>query len=68
MRFSPFAIVDTLNSEGVAPPMVKGSLDHNGKPRVWQATTVNGNRDRGVGILNNELDASKNLGAGLILA
>ncbi|ARJ67591.1 hypothetical protein WV31_18990 [Magnetospirillum sp. ME-1] len=52
---SPFAIVDTLNAEGVAPPMVKGPLDHNGKPRVWQATTVNGNRDRGVGILNNEL-------------
>jgi site-specific DNA recombinase len=52
---SPFAIVDALNSEAVQPPMVKGPLDHKGKPRVWQATTINGNRDRGVGILNNEL-------------
>ncbi|WP_322111154.1 recombinase family protein [Varunaivibrio sulfuroxidans] len=42
---SPKAIAAQLNEEGVAGPSGKG----------WGQSTINGNRDRGTGILNNEL-------------
>ena len=42
---SPKAIALQLNKEGVPGPTGKG----------WGPSTINGNRDRGTGILNNEL-------------
>lgn len=42
---SPKAIAKTLNEEGVPGPSGKG----------WGQSTINGNRERGTGILNNEL-------------
>ena len=42
---SPRAIAKTLNDDGIAGPT--------GKP--WGASTIHGNKDRGTGILNNEL-------------
>ena len=42
---SPKAIALQLNKEGVPGPSGKG----------WGPSTINGNRDRGTGILNNEL-------------
>lgn len=42
---SPRAIATRLNKEGVAGPSGKG----------WGASTIYGNRQRGTGILNNEL-------------
>jgi len=42
---SPRTIAATLNKEGVPSP--------SGKP--WSQATINGNRKRGVGILNNEI-------------
>ena len=42
---SPRAIAITLNEEGVAGP----------RGAQWGPSTINGNRDRGTGILNNEL-------------
>lgn len=42
---SPKAIASTLNAEGVAGPTTTG----------WTQSTINGNWQRGTGILNNEL-------------
>ncbi len=42
---SPKAIAKTLNKEGAESPMGKG----------WTQSTLNGNRKRGTGILNNDL-------------
>lgn len=42
---SPKAIAKSLNESGVPGPSGKG----------WTQSTINGNRDRGTGILNNEL-------------
>ncbi len=42
---SPKSIAAALNSEGVPSPRGKG----------WSQSTINGNRKRGTGILNNEL-------------
>ena len=42
---SPKRIAVALNQEGIAGP----------RGGAWAATTINGNRDRGTGILNNEL-------------
>ncbi|MCH8863552.1 MAG: recombinase family protein [Proteobacteria bacterium] len=42
---SPKAIAKALNAEGVPGPSGKG----------WGQSTINGNRERGTGILNNEL-------------
>ena len=44
---SPRAIAQTLNEEGVPSPSGK----------EWRANTINGNRERGNGILHNELYA-----------
>ena len=46
---SPLAIAKQLNKEGVPGPGKNG----------WQPSTINGNRDRGTGILNNELYIGK---------
>ncbi|WP_156842860.1 recombinase family protein [Novosphingobium aquimarinum] len=42
---SPRAIAHSLNAEGVAGP----------RGGEWSASTINGNRKRGTGVLNNEL-------------
>ncbi|MBU3034494.1 recombinase family protein, partial [Tritonibacter mobilis] len=42
---SPKKIAEALNAEGIAPP----------SGRYWGASTIHGNRQRGTGILNNEL-------------
>ena len=42
---SPKKIAEALNAEGIAPP----------SSRYWGASTIHGNRQRGTGILNNEL-------------
>jgi len=42
---SPKRIAMALNQDGIAGP----------RGGAWAATTINGNRDRGTGILNNEL-------------
>ncbi|WP_338149887.1 recombinase family protein [Kaistia nematophila] len=42
---SPMAIASALNAAGVAGP----------RGGEWSASTINGNRKRGIGILNNEL-------------
>ncbi len=46
---SPRAIAGALNTEGVAGP----------RGRAWGQSTINGNRERGIGILNNELYVGK---------
>ncbi|MBO9462445.1 recombinase family protein [Labrenzia sp. R5_0] len=46
---SPKAIAAQLNKEGIAGPSGKG----------WGQSTINGNRQRGTGILNNELYAGR---------
>lgn len=47
---SPLKIATDLNAEGIAPPMHKKN-----KVGHWKQNTINGNRERGTGILNNEL-------------
>lgn len=42
---SPMKIASALNAEGINGPTGKG----------WGASTVHGNRERGTGILNNQL-------------
>ncbi|EEW57470.1 recombinase [Ruegeria sp. TrichCH4B] len=42
---SPKKIAESLNAEGIAPP----------SGRYWGTSTIHGNRQRGTGILNNEL-------------
>lgn len=46
---SPKAIARQLNQEGVRGPSGRG----------WTQSTINGNRDRGTGILNNEIYVGK---------
>jgi site-specific DNA recombinase len=46
---SPRAIAKQLNNEGIRSPSGKG----------WGPSTINGNRERGTGILNNELYIGK---------
>ena len=46
---SPIAIAKTLNAEGVPGPTGTG----------WTQSTINGNRRRGIGILNNEIYIGK---------
>jgi len=46
---TPRDIAHNLNREGVPPP----------RGRVWNASTINGNAQRGIGILNNELYAGR---------
>ena len=47
---SPIKIATDLNADGIPAPRGKG----NGSGH-WRQTTINGNRERGTGILNNEL-------------
>ena len=47
---SPLAIAAALNQEGVPAPR-----SGRGTTGGWRQTTINGNRQRGTGILNNEL-------------
>ena len=51
---SPRAIAAALNAEGVPAPHGKGRGDSAGDGN-WRANTIIGNRQRGTGILNNEL-------------
>ena len=46
---SPLKIAAALNAEGVPSPRVGKGSGH------WKQNTINGNRERGTGILNNEL-------------
>jgi site-specific DNA recombinase len=46
---TPRDIAHDLNKEGVPPP----------RGRVWNASTINGNPQRGIGILHNELYAGR---------
>jgi DNA invertase Pin-like site-specific DNA recombinase len=46
---TPRAIAHELNKENVSPP----------RGRVWNASTINGNMQRGTGILQNELYAGR---------
>ncbi|WP_366942786.1 recombinase family protein [uncultured Paracoccus sp.] len=46
---SPQKIAASLNSEGVPAPRARAGSGH------WKQNTINGNRDRGTGILNNDL-------------
>ena len=53
---SPLAIAAQLNAEGVpAPRSGRGTTGR------WRQTTINGNRQRGTGILNNELYVGKRI-------
>lgn len=49
---SPIKIASGLNDEGIASPSVGTKRKSSGK---WKQNTINGNRARGTGILNNEL-------------
>ncbi|OWY04615.1 resolvase [Thioclava sp. F1Mire-8] len=49
---SPIAIASRLNEEGIASPSVGSKRKSSGH---WKQNTINGNRERGTGILNNEL-------------
>ncbi|WP_076486550.1 recombinase family protein [Rhodobacter aestuarii] len=46
---SPKKIAEMLNLEGIAAP----------REKYWSASTIHGNRERGTGILNNELYVGK---------
>lgn len=47
---SPIRIAADLNADGIPAPRSKGNSSGH-----WRQTTINGNRGRGTGILNNEL-------------
>ena len=47
---SPLKIATSLNDDGIPAPR-----NGRGKGGAWKQNTINGNRDRGTGILNNEL-------------
>lgn len=47
---SPIQIATDLNADGIPAPRGKGNSSGH-----WRQTTINGNRERGTGILNNEL-------------
>ena len=49
---SPIKIASRLNDEGIASPSVGSKRKSSGH---WKQNTINGNRERGTGILNNEL-------------
>ena len=49
---SPIKIASRLNEEGIAAPSVGTKRQSSGH---WKQNTINGNRERGTGILNNEL-------------
>lgn len=49
---SPIKIASRLNDEGIPSPSVGTKRKSSGK---WKQNTINGNRARGTGILNNEL-------------
>ena len=51
---SPLKIAAALNAEGVPAPRHKAE-----KPKFWKQNTIDGNRQRGTGILNNELYIGK---------
>ena len=46
---SPVKIAAALNAEGIPSPRARAGSGH------WKQNTINGNRERGTGILNNEL-------------
>lgn len=52
---SPVKIAAALNAEGVPSPRARTGSGH------WKQNTINGNRERGTGILNNELDAGQRI-------
>ena len=47
---SPIHIASSLNADGIPAPRGRGNSSGH-----WRQTTINGNHDRGTGILNNEL-------------
>ncbi|WP_083480435.1 recombinase family protein [Jannaschia seosinensis] len=49
---SPIAIASRLNDEGFPSPSVGSKRKSSGH---WKQNTINGNRERGTGILNNDL-------------
>ncbi|MGX9855059.1 recombinase family protein [Limimaricola variabilis] len=49
---SPIAIANRLNDEGIPSPSAETGRRSSGR---WKQNTINGNRERGTGILNNEL-------------
>ena len=49
---SPIAIANRLNDEGIPSPSADTNRRSSGR---WKQNTINGNRARGTGILNNEL-------------
>ncbi|MFZ3582117.1 recombinase family protein [Loktanella sp. DJP18] len=49
---SPIKIATRLNGEGIASPSVGSERESSGH---WKQNTINGNRGRGTGIINNEL-------------
>ncbi|SFB10216.1 Site-specific DNA recombinase [Poseidonocella pacifica] len=49
---SPIKIASRLNEEGLPSPSVGSKRKSSGH---WKQNTINGNRERGTGILNNEL-------------
>ena len=51
---SPIKIASRLNAEGIGSPSVGSKRKSSGH---WKQNTINGNRERGTGILNNELYA-----------
>ncbi|MFW5835002.1 MAG: recombinase family protein [Pseudomonadota bacterium] len=54
---SPRAIAHRLNDEHVPPP--RGGRKRTSNRPGWSGSTINGNRKRGTGILNNELYAGR---------
>ena len=49
MGGTPREIAHDLNNEGIAPP----------RGRSWNASTINGNMQRGTGLIQNELYAGR---------
>lgn len=49
---SPIAIATRLNEKGIVSPSYGSERRSSGR---WKQNTINGNRERGTGILNNEL-------------
>ena len=51
--------IHQLYADGVSPRTIARRLNHEGVPgprgAAWNPSTINGNRVRGTGILNNEL-------------
>lgn len=49
---SPIKIASSLNEEGIVSPSYGSKRKSSGR---WRQSTINGNRERGTGIINNEL-------------